>query len=98
MSDRLRLPNSHQLYFSGGTAEKNNLIEVLARIIATTVVTVRSRRGHGLRAWGAVPTKCTLPVAWSALHEDCMVALPMMAPEHTISADMLLAFLSSRVM
>ena len=48
MRDRLRLPNSLQLYFSGGTAEKN-LIEAVGRILATTVATVRSRRGHGLR-------------------------------------------------
>jgi hypothetical protein len=55
MSDRLRLPNSHQLYFSGGTAGMKNLIEVLARILATTVARVRSRLGHGLRAWGRCP-------------------------------------------
>ena len=33
MSDRLRLPNSRQLYFSGGTAGKKNFIEALNGIL-----------------------------------------------------------------
>jgi len=38
-----------------------------------------------------------LPVAWLAVHEDSMVALPVAAPVQTISAETLFAFLSSRV-